>query len=289
MMKLSGPLYTYAYTLAECISGISRNRILKQNLTNNKGVLEQSEAEYVQAAGDGILYKIPPIETSQNDNPVVMAGLKKSDFTKLYERYFRLEEKPGRKIYDQLLNAAKEECPYCGGVGRPRNLDHYLPIAHFPQFAVVPINLIPACRDCNMDGDNDGFATHPNNQIIHPFLDNDRFFKEQWVFGVFRGASDNQSDTIEYVANPPRHWPIVDIQRAKNHFKDFDLSKRYSIKAAQRLGTTISQIRKMRANGVGDPGIAEMLLLPAVDAAPFTNHWQRGMYQALIDSLPNIV
>jgi hypothetical protein len=83
-------------------------------------------------------------------------------------KYFVPEEKPARTIYDSLLNSAKEKCPFCGGIGTPRNLDHFLPKAHFPQFSVLPRNLIPACRDCNMDGKGHAFATNAEDQIILP-------------------------------------------------------------------------------------------------------------------------
>lgn len=39
-------------------------------------------------------------------------------------------------------------CPMCGGSGA-RTLDHYLPQAHYPEFSVLSLNLIPSCGICN--------------------------------------------------------------------------------------------------------------------------------------------
>ncbi len=289
MMRLSELQYTYQDTLKECISGITGNNRLKQKMVDNKDALEQSEVQYVQAANSGALHGIFPIDTSENIDPNVIANLTKSELKNIYETYFRSEEKPGREIYDHILNSANEKCPYCGGIGTPRNLDHFLPVAHFPQFSVVPRNLVPACRDCNMDGEADGYATRPEDQIIHPYLDNERYFSDQWIFATYQVGNDGQPGVIDYLANPPANWPDVDRLRAKSHFRDFGLSRRYSIRAAQLIGTTLSQIREMRLNGVNEHGIAHMLLTPGVNSAPFINHWQRGMYQALIVALPQVV
>lgn len=289
MMRLPEPQYTYQDTLEGCISGITGNNNLKQKLKNNKNALEQSEVQYVQAANSGALYGIPPVVSSKNIDPNVIANLTKSELKKIYETYFRPEGKPAREIYDHLLNSANEKCPYCGGIGTPRNLDHFLPIAHFPQFAVVPRNLVPACRDCNMDGEVDGYAMRPEDQIIHPYLDNERYFSDQWIFATYQVGNTGQPGVIAYFANPPANWPGVDRLRAQNHFRDFGLSGRYSVKAAQLIGTTLAQIQQMRLNGVKDDGIAQMLLTPGVSSVPFANHWQKGMYQALIVALPQIV
>lgn len=289
MMRLSEPQYTYQETLNKCILGITGNNYLAQKVKDNKVALAQSEVQYVKAANLGALHGILPIDTSTNIDPNVIANLTKSELKKIYEVYLRPEEKPGREIYDHILNLANEKCPYCGGIGTPRNLDHYLPVAHFPQFSVVPRNLVPACRDCNMDGEADGYATRPEDQIIHPYLDSEKYFSEQWIFATYKVGNSGQPSVIEYLANPPANWPCVDKLRAQNHFKDFGLSRRYSTKAAQLIGTTVSQIQQMRLCGVNEPDIAHMLLTPGVTSAPFVNHWQTGMYQALRVSLSQIV
>jgi len=211
--------------------------------------------------------------------------LKKSELVKIYDQYFVPEDKPARKIYDALLNAAKEKCPFCGGIGTPRNLDHFLPKAHFPQFSVLPRNLVPTCRDCNMDGKGHSFAKSAEDQIIQPYSDNDRFFSEQWVFAIYHVSSDEEPGEFEYYVSPPEYWPEVDKRRVRKHFEDFKLAKRYATKAAEQLGTVLRQIESIEQLRLDSRDIHSIILQPGVDAAPFVNHWQKGMYQALIHAL----
>lgn len=285
MMRLSEPQYSFEQTLDECVAGITGNAALRQKLTSSKPNFSAVEAQYLSAACTGELHTIPPINTDVDVDPVVINMLKKSELVKIYDRYFVPQQKPARKIYDALLNAAKEKCPFCGGIGTPRNLDHFLPKAHFPQFSVLPRNLVPACRDCNMDGKADAFATNAEDQIIQPYADNDRFFIDQWIFATYHVGNDGEPGDFEYYISPPGGWSEVDKLRVRKHFEDFDLAKRYAIKAAEQLGTVLKQIKNMELAGLDSGVIQSVLLQPGVDAAPFVNHWQKGMYQALMHAL----
>jgi len=179
-MRLSEPQYSCEETIDECLNGITGNTALRQKLTDSKPALLAVEAPYAEAAANGELHTIAPINnTEETLDPVAVNTLAKSDLIKIYDQYFVAKAKPARKIYDSLLNAAKEKCPFCGGIGTPRNLDHFLPKTHFPQFSILPCNLVPACRDCNMDGKAHAYATTPEDQIIQPYVDDDKFFIEQ--------------------------------------------------------------------------------------------------------------
>lgn len=285
MMRLSEPQYSFQQTVDECIAGIAGNAALKLKLASSKADFTAVEAQYLSAAGAGQLHTIPPINTGVDVDPVVLNTMRKSELVKIYDQYFVPEQKPARKIYDALLNAAKEKCPFCGGIGTPRNLDHFLPKAHFPQFSVLPRNLVPACRDCNMEGKVDAFATNAEDQIIQPYADNDRFFIAQWIYATYHAGNDEEPGEFEYYTSPPDDWSEVDKLRVEKHFKDFDLAKRYAIKAAELLGTVLKQIKTLELAGLDSGVIQSALLQPGADAAPFINHWQKGMYQALMHAL----
>ncbi|MBW6521585.1 MAG: HNH endonuclease, partial [Desulfoarculaceae bacterium] len=62
--------------------------------------------------------------------------------------------------------------------------------------------------------------------IIHPYLDNDRFFIEQWVYAQ---VIPGNPCSIEYFVCAPEHWSQIDQKRVATHFHDFELAKRYSI------------------------------------------------------------
>ncbi len=296
MMRLNEPEYSFEVTIDECIAGITGNNGLKERLSDNKDILITKWGEYLKAGNSGNLHAINPTEdvrTSvriQGSYPWLNchAILNRSDLIKIYEQYFAAQEKPARKIYDALLNAAKEKCPFCGGIGTPRNLDHFLPKAHFPQFSVLPINLVPACRDCNMDSKGQAFATKEEDQIIHPYADKNIFFSEQWIFAAYHEGNATKPGEFEYYALPPDNWSAVDKARVNKHFKDFNLAKRYGTKAAEQLCVVLSQINSMKLKGYDKEIIKSILLQPVVDNAQlFANHWQKGMYQALYTYFSN--
>ncbi|NHZ98514.1 HNH endonuclease signature motif containing protein [Massilia sp. CCM 8734] len=283
MMRLKAPTRDFASTLDECIEGVTGNKIFKAKMQAAKSALVLAGTAYSDAGAIGELYCIAPIDTTADKDPIVIGDLHKSELVNLYQYYFVNEEKASRAIYDKLLNSAEEDCPFCGGIGRPRNLDHFLPKAHFPQFSTLPQNLIPSCRDCNMDGKAQGFATQAADQLIQPYVDNERFFTHQWIFAKCVLNANDLPTSIYYYVNPPREWDKVNKARVQKHFLDFGLEKRYAIESARLLPTTLEQIANLRIAGLSSHAIANCILTPGINKAPFINHWMKGMYQALHD------
>lgn len=285
MLKLDNPTYSYAQAMDSCRQGITGNTDLLRKLDHDMALLQTSADGYVVSASTGELYTIQAIPNRRNYDPVVIGTLKKSDLLKLYGTYFVAQDKPGRSIYDELMAAANEKCPFCGGIGRPRNLDHYLPKAYYPQFSVLPVNLVPSCRDCNMDGKGEDFATTEEEQVIQPYLDNDRYFNEQWVFARYIAGIGVEPGVIEYFVQPPEHWEDAQKRRVEKHFNDFDLKLRFSKEAGPRLVIYLAQIQAMTQIPLELEVAKNTILQPAIDSAPFVNHWERVMCLALMREL----
>jgi len=54
-----------------------------------------------------------------------------------------------REVREELLiGAERGMCPMCAE-RTASVLDHYLPRAAYPEFSILPINLVPVCWDCN--------------------------------------------------------------------------------------------------------------------------------------------
>jgi len=275
VIKLDNPAYTARESFDLCNEGIGsvdfKNRF-------NVGIdnLCQMADTYCTEAIAGNLFEIASLPENTNDDFIVAEGITKKEFITLYEYYLRNKEKPGRAIYDFLMVSANEKCPYCGGIGRPKNLDHFMPKSLFPQFSTIPLNLVPSCRDCNMDGKGKSFASVANEQIIHPYLDKDIFFNEQWISAQIKSYDPC---SIEYYASPPCHWILTDKERVKTHFHDFELSKRYSIQAAEELSILVDQRKGIMKNM--SPVEFRAHLLSLVEAPIFINHWKKIMYHCL--------
>lgn len=279
MMKISEPKVTYAQSLQACKDGIERNDALLAKLNESEDMLLNHAENYHMHGSAATMYTIPRVHGS---NPAVAINLTKNDLKKLYERYFR-DKLPGRSLYDELLVSANEKCPFCGGIGRPRNLDHYMPKAHFPQFAVLPLNLIPSCRDCNMDGKGQVFARTAGEQILHPILDALHFFEQQWLFARYVMGTAGEPSTVQYYVAPPENWSDTDKARVRQHFSDFDIAKRYATQASSALMEVEAQ-RDAFLLADTMASFKQIVLQPVISSAPFTNHWKRIMYLALLNN-----
>lgn len=290
MLRLKQPTYSYIDVLDLCREGITGNKGLLQKVNNATDDLHDQSQAYEASGTTGELYTIHPLKKAEKKrgdsfDPIVVGQLKKSDLIKLYENYLVGKKKPARKVYDALMLAADEKCPFCGGVGRPRNLDHYLPKAYYPQFSILPVNLVPSCRDCNMDGKGEAFAEEEAEQVIQPYLDDDRFFNEQWLFARYLPDDGDEPDVIEYFVSPPVGWEDPDKQRVEKHFNDFDLGLRFSKEAGSRLVVLMAQYQALLDVQVDKVTSKNIIFQSAIDASPFVNHWERVMCLALMSDL----
>lgn len=85
----------------------------------------------------------------------------------LRERYAAARVGDGLNWIEKLREAHDLDCcPMCGGTGVTQ-LDHVLPKAQYPEFAVFSFNLVPTCGDCNRRRSNKGRRYH----FVHPYFD----------------------------------------------------------------------------------------------------------------------
>jgi len=210
---------------------------------------------------------------------IIAGKLSKGNLMDLYDEGVVKSKGRPRDIYDKILVAAQNQCPYCAGIGTTRTLDHYLPKAKFPALSVHPHNLVPACRDCNTDA-GANFPKSLNSQPIHPYLDKDCFFFERWVHAEVIRC---EPVVVRFFARPPAHWPDVDRQRAIQHFSDCNLKDRFSNQVAGELHPLILQ-RKSSLAVFSSVQFQTHLRVIAGDVALLLNGWKRTMYLALCES-----
>jgi len=75
--------------------------------------------------------------------PAQLSASAAKAFLRAYRGAAQIEQ-----LRKNILKAARF-CPYCG-IDIPYTLDHYVPKASFPEYAVYPDNLIPCCGECNL-------------------------------------------------------------------------------------------------------------------------------------------
>ena len=271
MKKLRKPECSVADTYFACLKGIA-DQNFRDRLHACCAGIQSAEASYIEKGESAELFTIPA--SKGPGNKVVLGEVKQKELKKLYSNYLVPRKKPGRIFYDQILVLADDKCPLCN-IGQASTLDHYLPKSKFPIFSVIPLNLVPACRDCN-HGKNNAAVTRAEDQVLHPYFDDGKFYSEKWIYAE---VDKTEPPLISFYPKPPTNWDTISKKRVKAHFSDFNLARKYSIEASDELTSLIHQLRK----NMGDFNKSHIAkyLLSVAESIPLINHWKAVMYTAI--------
>jgi hypothetical protein len=196
----------------------------------------------------------------------------------LYKLQFSKQGSPGRGIYDELITATQNgRCPMCGQ-GVVSTLDHYLPKSRYPSLTVTPLNLIPACGDCNKKklSSAPGAA---DEAILHPYFDDVE--EDNWL-----GAEtlEGKPAVVRFFVRSVERWDEVKQARMQRHFKTLKLAALYTSNAADELQNLRLGLSRIIQSGGVDGVRAHLKDAAESRAAAHVNSWQTAMYAALAGS-----
>jgi 5-methylcytosine-specific restriction endonuclease McrA len=277
MRALAAPNDDPQEVYQKCINSIT-NEDLRTRLNLVTKDIRFAANNYKQKAMAKQLYSIQPNNCEDDKN--ALGTVTKKELKDVYSSHMVGRAKPARAIYDSLLSKSPlGKCPFCG-FGQASTLDHYLPKAKYPQFSVLPFNLVPSCKDCNT-GKSTAIATTAKEQILHPYFDHQNFIDDQWLYAE---VVQTISVTIRFFVEAPKHWDDISRERVKAHFKAFKLDLRYSVEAAEELASLRHLLISLH-NSCGLNGIRKALMDKAKSYAfLYKNSWQTAMYQSLVAS-----
>ncbi|NOU75729.1 hypothetical protein GC098_30920 [Paenibacillus sp. LMG 31458] len=145
----------------------------------------------------------------------------------------------------------------------------------YPSLAVTPINLVPACADCNFIKT----ALSPSKceeETLHPYFDNVSI--DQWLFAT---VEQTNPVALKYEVRPPTHWPPVLGERVKYHFETFGLASLFASDAAVELSEWHHELQRLSEDKTGAE-VQRFLHRGYVSASHMhLNSWRTAMYQAL--------
>jgi hypothetical protein len=185
-----------------------------------------------------------------------------------------------RPVYEKIKSSPGRICPQCG-VGRIRNLDHYLPISHAPELSVVPSNLIPVCGDCNFEK----LDQRPNSLeecVFNPYFDD-------WSsYSLLRASVVLIPEVVvHFRIDWPTGCPNSIVERAKVTFRAFNFEEGLSVAAS-------GMMRDVKTNCQRFAGLLEPSRSVEVRAwlqdqynghvADYPNGWRAAMYRAYLES-----
>lgn len=252
--------------LYEDLATHTRDVELRASLLAESDRVARRSGEYLRLAQEGRLF------TMGQEEPV---GLTRDELSGVYERV--LVNGYGRNVYDRIKGSAKfRRCPLCGQ-RVVKTLDHYLPQTRYPELAVFPANLVPACADCNK-AKLAHVATVREEETYHPYFDD-------WSGRPFLGASLEfaESLTVSFrVLNVPE-MAEQELRRIKNHFELLQLNELYVCNASAELAESKAMYRRNFASG-GDVLREELRQTAETRSQANRNGWMAALYRCLAES-----
>lgn len=280
MMHLNKPVDDPRKVFVDCVSAIT-DLDLKRRLANcaNDVVLEAENYEK-KALKNELHNLIKNKSTKANKNARVLMGeVTINEMKKVYTTCFVPVNSPGRFLYDRILALPiNSRCPYCFH-RQVSTVDHYLPKAYYPLLSVVPINLVPSCKDCNM-GKSGDHATQASEELLHPYYDNvegDLWLKAE--------VKQTLPVSLRFFVDCPTNWNLLLKSRVEHHFDSLKLNLLYSAEAANELININYQLKQELEIG-GSVGVQYHLVEAAnTRKKGYINSWQSAMYTALSKDL----
>ncbi|MFF8513372.1 HNH endonuclease [Streptomyces sp. NPDC015492] len=232
--------------------------------------MEAAGERYRQAAQQGTLHEL-------DSRDFTVPGLEPDDLVRWAYENGMVASKSGRIVYEQILGAAPDErCPLCGH-GIVRTLDHFLPKRMFPALCVDPLNLVPACADCNhIKGER--VPTEAETTLLHPYLDH--IDEDTWLDAQ---VVHNSPSWVNFFVSPPQDWADALAERTRYHFTLFGLAKVFAVQANRTVNNIRYQLTAMLATG-GMDMVRDYLVDEArTRLADRPNGWEGVTYRALAD------
>ncbi|SAK99936.1 hypothetical protein AWB78_05856 [Caballeronia calidae] len=268
MRKLALPTLAPTSVLSACISGVA-DKPLAARLNVIQNTLLATATNYDQHAKAKALHLIPRVAG--------VGAVTKDELQKLYSEQMSATKGAARAYYDALRSAApNQKCPLCG-IGTVTVLDHHLPKSKYPDLAVCPFNLVPACDFCN-NAKRAKFPRNVEQQTIHPYYDD--FTQEQWIYAKLDTAS---APVLVFFVKTPANWSDDDRYRAQRHFDVVKLGHSFTVNANDDLVTLRDHLTTV-SGSKGPAGVQAYLNDERDRYAGRANSWQHVTYQTLASS-----
>ena len=267
MWTVEKPQFDAGTTFETCISRV-KDADLRRRLTSVEPAISAAAVDYEAKATMRTLNLIAA-STS------VAGVVSKAEMVKVYDQRMAGKGGPGRAIYDKIKLLPKgDRCPFCD----QRNistLDHILPKTSYPCLAVVPINLVGACMECNK-AKSSLAPQNPGQVVLHPYFDD--ISTTQWLVAE---VVQQTPCAIVFDVVRPANWDNVTETRAKAQFEILGLPYLYSSEAGRELANIRQNLRTHFDAGGAAAVQHELMRQWKSRRANRLNSWQTAMYETI--------
>lgn len=266
MWSISPPTDRISSAFALCTSGNQTDLI--QRLIASRAKILSASARFVQAVEVGESWRLTAADFT-------VTGVTGKEMARVYDYYF--VQGGARCLYNRIMSqSVLGRCPLCE-CGNVSTLDHFLPKSVFPALAIDPLNLIPACRDCNHTMQAD-LATSPDTEHIHPY-----FWKDE---GSWLKGSIVQSDApfVRFYVQAPPDWTPTRVKRVESHFARLALGRKLAVASASAVREVTLSLAPLIA--IGDSELVHSHLVEVAESTAEgfgENYWRTVVLRTLAD------
>ena len=202
---------------------------------------------------------------------------------KCYEAETEELSKLKAMILSQQGIDTNSDCQYCT-LGEAMTLDHYLPKSLFPEYAVLPINLVPCCYRCN---NKRGSMWISESDKIRTTIN---LYFDDLSKGQFLYCAINYENNIPKVSFFLQKDAAISDELFKvieAHFSILSLYDRFQKKVNTEISEITRRLCKLKANHDFEKEKLKAFLLDDVDTLAKTyglNYWKRALRKALAES-----
>ena len=270
MHSIPKPNIDFAELFTKCAD--TKQKPTSDNLLSKLSVIAPATQQYESNASNSSLHKLKPIPPATL-NPVTPYNLKK-----LYSTQMVNKSGQARIHYDKILaDAKKNHCCFCSD-GDPTEIDHFLPKSIFPEFSILPINLVPACRDCNRLKTNHSPTSYADT-YIHPYYEE---YKDIiWLEARLDFSSGNYPIAIYQISSNLQSTSHNLAERIEHQFSKLQLNQRYSSRASTEISSVTKYFKCLHADAGADSLKSHLESVASSRAAANKNSWQTALYKCL--------
>jgi hypothetical protein len=183
------------------------------------------------------------------------------------------------KIADCQTKGFLKWCPYCG-LTKPNSYDHYLPKESFPEFSVMPLNLIECCTTCNSSKKDKWLKVDGKRFFLHLYSDD--IPEEKFLFADITARDSAFCATYKIIQPSECH---DDVWRGiLSHFTELGLLKLF----AENTNDEVIDIRNicvpyLKAAG---PDLNSFIRFRVQEQEEIfgVNHWRNVLLKSLAEN-----
>lgn len=182
-----------------------------------------------------------------------------------------------RPILEGLRNGPLQHCPACGDDGVPNTLDHYLPKQRYPEFSILPQNLIPMCARCQEEKGEDTLDAEGRRIFMHSYYDE---FAVNQVVDLFIGLPYQAPESFTLI--PRASLGTEERALVERHIEGLSLRNRYSHFLSTEYVRLLRSATRIRTEGLEMRQHLRLFRMYARDRA--VNSWLHIFYAAVLSN-----